>query len=237
MALFRDLLGIGRREAEHIAHAFPDVTRRVGGYLIDALVPGGKPVNLATLLCGSEGTLAVSRQIELKLSPLPKNKALGICHFASFRKAMEAAQHIVKLGPVAVEVVDRTLIELARDIAMFSPVMDTYVRGKPDALLLVEFAEADQAENLRRLERLEELMGDLGHPASVVKVADAAGQAAVWSVRASGLNIMMSMKIEGKPVSFIEDCAVPLEHLADYTERLTAVFEKHGTKGTWYAHA
>ncbi|MFM9849427.1 MAG: FAD-binding and (Fe-S)-binding domain-containing protein [Hyphomicrobiaceae bacterium] len=243
--LMRDLLALGRREAAHISGAFPEVSRRVGGYLIDALVPsdidalvhGSRPINLATLLCGSEGTLALSRQIELKLSPLPKNKALGICHFATFRKAMEAAQHIVKLGPVAVEVVDRTLIELARDIAMFRPVMETYVRGRPDALLLVEFAEDDQAENLRRLERLDELMGDLGHPGSVVKVADAAGQKAVWEVRASGLNIMMSMKSEGKPVSFIEDCAVPLEHLADYTERLTAVFEKHGTKGTWYAHA
>ena len=237
IALFRDLLGLGRREAEHIAQAFPEVSRRVGGYLIDALVPGAGPVNLATLLCGSEGTLAVSRRIELKLAPLPKNKALGICHFSTFRKAMEAAQHIVKLGPVAVEVVDRTLIELARDIAMFRPVMETYVRGAPDALLLVEFAEADQAENLRRLQRLDELMGDLGHPNSVVKVADAGGQKAVWEVRASGLNIMMSMKSEGKPVSFIEDCAVPLEHLADYTERLTAIFAKHGTKGTWYAHA
>ena len=237
LALFRDLLALGRREADHIAHAFPDVTRRVGGYLIDALVPSSQPVNLATLLCGSEGTLAVSRRIELKLSPLPKNKALGICHFATFRQAMEATQHIVKLGPVAVEVVDRTLIELARDIAMFRPVMEAYVRGKPDALLFVEFAEDDQAENLRRLDRLDELMGDLGHPQSVVKVSDAAGQKAVWEVRASGLNIMMSMKSEGKPVSFIEDCAVPLEHLADYTERLTAVFDKHGTKGTWYAHA
>jgi FAD/FMN-containing dehydrogenase/Fe-S oxidoreductase len=237
IALFRDLLALGRREAEHIAHAFPEVSRRVGGYLIDALVPGGGPVNLATLLCGSEGTLAVSRQIELKLSPLPRNKALGIGHFATFRKAMEATQHIVKLGPVAVEVVDRTLIELARDIAMFRPVMDAYVRGDPDALLLVEFAEDDQAENLRRLDRLDELMGDLGHPNSVVKVPDAAGQKAVWEVRASGLNIMMSMKSEGKPVSFIEDCAVPLEHLADYTERLSAVFARHGTRGTFYAHA
>jgi Fe-S oxidoreductase len=150
---------------------------------------------------------------------------------------MEATRHIVKLGPVAVEVVDRTLIELARDIAMFRPVMDTYVRGDPDALLLVEFAEDEQDENVRRLARLDELMGDLGHPASVVKVADAAGQKSVWDVRTSGLNIMMSMKSEGKPVSFIEDCAVPLEHLADYTERLTAVFARHGTRGTFYAHA
>jgi FAD/FMN-containing dehydrogenase/Fe-S oxidoreductase len=237
VALFRDLLALGRREAEHIAHAFPEVSRRVGGYLIDALVPGPKPVNLATLLCGSEGTLALSRRLELKLSPLPRNKALGICHFATFRKAMEATRHIVGLGPVAVEVVDRTLIELARDIAMFRPVMEVYVRGDPDALLLVEFAEDDQDENLRRLMQLDELMGDLGHPASVVKVADAAGQKSVWDVRTSGLNIMMSMRSEGKPVSFIEDCAVPLEHLADYTERLGAVFARHGTRGTFYAHA
>ena len=241
LAIFRDLLALGHREAQHIQHAFPDVSRRVGGYLIDALVPPppgrNQPLNLATLLCGSEGTLAISERIKLKLSPQPKNKALGICHFPTFRAAMEAPQHIVKLGPVAVEVVDRTLIELARDIAMFRPVMEKYVRGKPDAMLLVEFAEDDQAENLRRLDCLDELMGDLGFPGAVVKVTDTAGQKAVWDVRASGLNIMMSMKTEGKPVSFIEDCAVPLEHLADYTERLTAVFEKHGTKGTWYAHA
>jgi FAD/FMN-containing dehydrogenase/Fe-S oxidoreductase len=235
--LFRDLMALGRREDAHIATAFPAVSRRVGGYLIDALRPQQSPINLATLLCGSEGTLAVSRQIRLKLSPQPRNKALGVCHFATFRRAMEAAQHIVRLGPVAVELVDRTLIELARDIAMFRPVMETYVKGKPDALLLVEFAEDDQAENLRRVQRLGELLADLGSPDAVVAVSDAAGQRAIWEVRAAGLNIMMSMRSEGKPVSFIEDCAVPLEHLADYTERLTAVFEKHGTTGTWYAHA
>ncbi len=236
-SLAADLTALGATEAAHIRTAFPDVSRRVGGYLIDALLPGGGPPNIATLLCGSEGTLAISERIKLKLSPQPKNRALGVCHFPTFRAAMEAAQHIVKLGPVAVEVVDRTLIELARDIAMFRPVMEEFVRGKPDALLLVEFAEDDQAENLRRLDRLAELIGDLGQPNAVIKVAGAAQQAAIWGVRTSGLNIMMSMKSDGKPVSFIEDCAVPLEHLADYTERLTAVFEKHGTKGTWYAHA
>jgi FAD/FMN-containing dehydrogenase/Fe-S oxidoreductase len=236
-ALARDLVALGAREADHIRGAFPGVSRRVGGYLIDALLPRNAPLNLATLLCGSEGTLAISERVKVKLWPQPKNKALGICHFPTFRSAMEAPQHIVKLAPVAVEVVDRTLIELARDIAMFRPVMEAHVRGKPDALLLVEFAEEDQAENLRRLDRLEELMGDLGFPGAVVKITNPAEQAAVWSVRAAGLNIMMSMKTEGKPVSFIEDCAVPLEHLADYTERLTAVFEKHGTMGTWYAHA
>jgi Fe-S oxidoreductase len=80
-------------------------------------------------------------------------------------------------------------------------------------------------------------MGDLGLPGSVVEMAEPGPQAALWEVRKAGLNIMMSMKGDGKPVSFIEDCAVPLEHLADYTQRLTDVFSKHGTKGTWYAHA
>jgi FAD/FMN-containing dehydrogenase/Fe-S oxidoreductase len=235
--LMRDLVAFGARHADRIDRAFPGVQRRVGGYLIDALAPSNRPMNLATLLCGSEGTLALTREVELQLWPLAKNKALGICHFTTFRKAMEAAQHIVRLQPVAVELVDRTLIELARDIAMFRPVMEAHVRGKPDALLLVEFAEDDQGENLRRLDRLEELLGDLGSPGAVVKIAAPAEQAAVWSVRAAGLNIMMSMKSDGKPVSFIEDCAVPLEHLADYTERLTEVFARHGTTGTWYAHA
>ena len=129
------------------------------------------------------------------------------------------------------------MIELARDIPMFRRTMNRIVQGKPDALLLTEFSQADGAANARKLSELDELMGDLGLPDSVVKITDGREQAAVWSVREAGLNIMMSMKSDGKPVSFIEDCAVPLEHLADYTERLTAVFEKHGTRGTWYAHA
>ena len=80
-------------------------------------------------------------------------------------------------------------------------------------------------------------MGDLGLPGSVVEMPEPRPQAELWEVRKAGLNIMMSMKGDGKPVSFIEDCAVPLEHLADYTQRLTDVFAKHGTRGTWYAHA
>ncbi len=80
-------------------------------------------------------------------------------------------------------------------------------------------------------------MGDLGLPGSVVEMTDAGAQRALWEVRKAGLNIMMSLKGDGKPVSFIEDCAVPLEHLAEYVDRLTQVFARHGTRGTWYAHA
>jgi FAD/FMN-containing dehydrogenase/Fe-S oxidoreductase len=244
-ALFRDMLALGEREAAEISDKFPKVQRRVGGYNLDALVPRNAPNNMAHLLVGSEGTLAFTTEVELKLWPVIRNKVLGVCHFGSFYEAMDAAQHLVKLRPIAVELVDRTMIALGRDIAMFQPVIAAAVRGDPDAVLIVEFAEEDQADNLLRLQQLGELMGDLGfgwnNPprkwGGVVEIVEPALQAAIADFRAAGLNVMMSMKQEGKPVSFVEDCAVPLPHLADYTARLNEIFAKHGTRGTMYAHA
>jgi hypothetical protein len=129
------------------------------------------------------------------------------------------------------------MIELALQNPAFAPTVRTAVIGSPDALLLVEFAGADKVALLRKLKDLEQLMGDLGLPGSVVLMAGRRPQKNLWEVRKAGLNIMMSLKGDGKPVSFIEDCAVPLQHLAEYTDALTQVFRKHGTKGTWYAHA
>src|SRR5277367_1042204 len=161
-ALVRDLLAIAAREAGEIERRFPKVQRRVGGYNLDALVPGRNDINLAHLLVGSEGTLAFSTKIELKLAPLLGRRAVGACHFGSFHEAMLAAQHIVTLGPIAVELIDRTMLELARDIAMFRPTVDAFLRGDPEAILFVEFAEDEWDENLRRLKQLGELLGALG---------------------------------------------------------------------------
>jgi FAD/FMN-containing dehydrogenase/Fe-S oxidoreductase len=233
--LAKKIRAIAVREAEEIAHRYPKVLRRVGGYNLDMMLP--LPFNMAHLLVGSEGTLAYSKRIHLNLSPLPKHKTLGVCHFPSFYRSMEAPQHIVRLKPSAVELVDRTMIELARANPAFESIVKRFIRGAPEAILLVEFAGDDRDMQLARLQQLVELMGDLGFPGSVVEITDPQLQREVWEVRKAGLNIMMSMKGDGKPVSFIEDCAVPLEHLAEYTDRLTQVFEKHGTRGTWYAHA
>src|SRR5262252_10022321 len=210
--LAEDLLAIAVRESDEIAARFPKVQRRVGGYNLDALAANAPVHNLAHILVGSEGTLGFSTKIELKLWPLLGRRAVGACHFARFYDAMEAAQHIVKLAPIAVELVDSTMIALAADIAMFRPTVDQFVRGDPDAVLLVEFAEDDWDENLRRLKRLAALMGDLGFAwdkegaqrGGVVEVLDPKLQAAITEVRTAGLNIMMSMKEEGKPISFVE---------------------------------
>ncbi|MGY8524909.1 FAD-binding and (Fe-S)-binding domain-containing protein [Paracidovorax citrulli] len=243
-AMLDELRRIATRERDEIAERMPKVLRRVGGYNIDlfdcqnprAYTDDGA-ANLAHLLVGSEGTLAYSRQVTLKLSPLPRHKVLGVVNFPTFYQAMDMTRHIVALGPVAVELVDRTMIELAIANPAFRPVIESALRGSPDAILLVEFAGDDASALPARLDALDELMGDLGLPGAVVKMPDANAQKALWDVRKAGLNIMMSMKGDGKPVSFIEDCAVPLEHLAEYTRRLTEVFHRHGTEGTWYAHA
>lgn len=243
--LTNDLLDPGAREASEIDSRFPKVMRRVGGYNIEALVPTNMPNNLAHLLVGSEGTLAFSTAIELRLSPLLSHKVLGVCHFPTFYQAMDSAQHLVTLKPQGVELVDATMIALRRDIPLFQKTIAECVTGSPEALLLVEFDEEDPDENLRKLDRLSEMMGDLGFSWSgtdqqwggVTPVIDTGMQNAIAEVRKSGLNIMMSMKAEGKPVSFVEDCAVELPDLAEYTAGLTDIFDKHGTKGTWCAHA
>jgi FAD/FMN-containing dehydrogenase/Fe-S oxidoreductase len=237
--LIQRLRVLGAGEAEEIAARFPKQLRRVGGYNIDALTPSARASgrdNLARLLVGSEGTLAFSAALELALQPIKPRKMLAICQFPTFRKAMQAARFIVDLDPEAVELVDRTMIDLGRSIPIYRATIDKMLIGEPDSLLIVEFHGHEDDPLRGKLRELEELMADLGHP-DVVRAIEPGFQADIAAVREAGLNIMMSMKGDGKPVSFIEDCAVDLNDLADYTERLNGVFEKHGTKGTWYAHA
>lgn len=233
--LARRLVSIAEREESEIEARYPKVQRRVGGYNLDALVGGRR--NLAHLLVGSEGTLALSTAIMLKLSPLPKHRVIGVCQFPSFRAAMEATRHLVALGPIAVELVDNNILVLGRDIPLFRNTLAKITRGTPDCLLIVEFA-GDALDPLKvHLEKLDQCMADHGFSGAVVEVTDTTTQRQIWDVREACLNIMMSMKGDAKPVSFIEDCAVPLEHLADYTAAVTEIFARHDTRGTWYAHA
>ena len=235
---------LATKHRSEIERMWPTVMRRVGGYNLDIFCNQSErpytadgSVNLAHLLIGSEGTLAFTKSLTLALCPLPKAKVLGVVNFPTFHQAMESAQHINKLGPSAVELVDRTMIDLALFNPAFAPTVRTALVGQPEAILLVEFSGDDKAKLRLQLRQLVELISSLGLPNAVVEMTDDAAQKNLWDVRKAGLNIMMSLKGDGKPVSFIEDCAVPLEHLAEYTANLTEVFARHGTRGTWYAHA
>ncbi|MDX6750948.1 FAD-linked oxidase C-terminal domain-containing protein [Geminicoccaceae bacterium 1502E] len=235
-ALVEGVRAIAGGVQDEIAARFPKVLRRVGGYNLDTVDSAGH--NMASLLVGSEGTLALFKRIGLRLHELPKRRVMGICRFPSFHDAMESTRHLVALDPEAVELVDSTILSLAADIPIYAPTVER-MRGDAgtDCVLIVEFAGEDLSALEAKLAGLAEVMAGLGFPRAVLPAVDTGFQAAVAEVRKAGLNIVMSMKGAAKPVSFIEDCAVPLEHLGAFTAEVNELFARHGVKGTWYAHA
>src|SRR3954452_1156043 len=154
--LARSMRALYANNAEEIALRIPKLLRKVGGYNLETL---GEPrQNLARLMVGSEGTLGFFTRIKLKLHRIPKHKVGAICHFGRFYDAMDVTRFIVELGPTAVELVDRTMLDLARQIPTFRATIERYVRGAPDALLLVEFAGEELAPLMASVGRLEQLL-------------------------------------------------------------------------------
>ncbi len=233
-ALIDGLRAIGARERDEIERRVPKVLRRVGGYNIDVFDPQSErpytadgSVNLAHLLVGSEGTLAWSRDADAASSrrcraPRARRRQLPDAVHARWSARGTSST----LGPSAVELVDRTMIDLARGNPAFRAVIDARAdrRARRDPAGRVHRARTPSAP--RRRARRSGAADGRPRPARAAscEMTDAGAQKALWEVRKAGLNIMMSMKGDGKPVSFIEDCAVPLEHLADYVDRLTEVF-------------
>ena len=226
---------IRAREAEELERRVPKVLRHVAGYNLHRLKRPG--LNLAPLLVGSEGTLAFFTSLELDLARLPPHRLLGICRFPDLESALDAVQHIVTLDPTAVELMDDNVLRLACANPTFRPVVERVFPGDPGAVLVVEFSAFQERAAHEGLNRLEELMGDLGHRGPMRRALTAADQAQVWGVRKAGLSIVMSSPGDVKPVSFMEDCAVPLPRLAEFGARVNSVFGRHGADGTWYAHA
>lgn len=231
------LLEMGEQHEDMITRVFPALPCRTAGYNLDALLPDRQPHNMAELLVGSEGTLALFKRIELKLAPLPKNRVLGVCHFPSLAAAMEAVPHLVELGPSAVELLDSSLLEVADQDPALSPILRRFIRGEPAALLLVEFMGDVRIENIRKLKDLDELAADLGHRHAVVEAVGAEVQKAIWHVHGRVLDRLTEARRAGGPVSFIEDCAVPLGYLGDYAEQLGDILKRHGLEVSLYGHA
>ncbi len=226
---------IAAREAAELERRIPKVLRHVAGYNLHRLLrPGASP---AEVLVGSEGTLAFFRGIQLKLSRRPTRRVLGVCAFPSLLDALAAVQHIVELEPHAVELMDHTLTGLAQENSAFRSTVDALCPAAAHTLLLVEFAGDEEGALRGLLSRLEEVVRGIGPGCGVTRAEDPAAQAAIWAVRRAGLNIVMSMKGDRKPVSIVEDCAVPLPVLAEFGAAVEEIFARHGTGSTWYAHA
>tara|TARA_B100000963_G_scaffold237339_1_gene207487 strand:- start:1191 stop:4091 length:2901 start_codon:yes stop_codon:yes gene_type:complete len=228
-------IDIRQRVATEIDENWPTTQRRVGGYNIDLINPDG--FNSSNILVGSEGTLSLFNKIKLKLSEIPKNKILGVCYFENFHQAMELTKEIVKLKPTCVELMDQNLLNLAREIPMYAEGIKKYIKGNPQAVLMVEFIDAEQSIYEKKIKDLEYLVLNQNKENQFSYYSNLDEQKEVFEIRKAGLNILMSMKGDKKPVAFIEDCAVSLNHLAEYTARLKEIFKKYNTSGMFYAHA
>ncbi|HJO38539.1 MAG: FAD-linked oxidase C-terminal domain-containing protein [Vicinamibacterales bacterium] len=220
---------------DEVDRRFPKIQRRVAGYNLDELgLRNG--FNLAGLLVGSEGTLAINHEARVRLVRKSAHTILGVCHFDTFAASMHASAPIVGLSPHAIELSDKLLIDLARESPLHRDKLH-FVRGRPEALLIVEFAGETLEPLMRQLDDLATLMRDLGHGDNVVRITEPARCADVWAVRKAGLGLFGSVKGDAKPVAFVEDTAVAPEQLPAFTAEFRELLERHGVRAAFYGHA
>ena len=228
---------VARREAPEISARFPKVLRRVGGYNLDQLLE--PEPNLARLLVGSEGTLAFFTELELLLQPLPKHRVLGVCHFPTLRRGdgIDRGHRPARPGRGGAGGPDHPRA-VAGDAGVRADPRPLRPRPARTPCSWWSSPATTRRRCATQLADLDRTMERLGlRRRQRARWWTPGEQAKLWTVRSAGLNIVSSIRGDAKPVSVIEDCAVPLKHLAPYTARLTRLFEKHGTRGTWYAHA
>lgn len=250
--IYRELCRICADNASEIRKRYPRILRRVAGYNLDEYVKdaGSKevtpyrrdgcdaahPFSLSKILVGSEGTLATTVEATINLVPIPKLTALCVVHFDSLVTSMEAMQPILACNPTAVELIDKTILDMARGSLEFSR-LTTFIEGEPAALLAVEFYGETEAELASQLDTLEKQLKAEGFGYAFVRCFTAEEKSRVWETRKAGLGLLMGMKGDAKPVGFVEDAAVPIEHLPEYVRRFDEIVTAHDTTASYYAHA
>jgi FAD/FMN-containing dehydrogenase/Fe-S oxidoreductase len=234
---YQTVLRLAAGHAAEIDRRYPKILRRVGGYNLNEFVDPAAPVNMAKMMVGSEGTLGVVLEAKLRLVPLPKAKAVMVIEFADLLEALSAAPVIVRHGPSAVEVMDKSILDNTRQNANLDRIRKSFIQGDPAATLCVEFY-GDKKEDLTP--RLADLENDLRARKLGYRYhsdTDPVTQARIWSLREAALGLSMAMKEDAKSISFVEDTAVAPEKLSAYIGRFLTIVREHGTTAGVYAHA
>ncbi len=234
--LYRELDALLREKGDVIARDTPRHWRRNSGYRLEYLLDPAER-NLAQLLCGSEGTLAVVTELTVKLVPRPKRTALGVVHFHTRDEALRAVTTILETEPSAVELFDGVAIEATRHAPGYAPLLATFIQGDPGAVLITEYFGESEAELVHRLDVLEATLRRAGQGYAVVRALQPEHIRNVWNVRSEGVGLVMGVKGDHKPIPIIEDAAVPVEHLADYVADLERLLQETNTRAVFYAHA
>jgi len=228
-AIYRELPRILDRYQEEIRNNYPKTFRSVAGYNLNILAKQ-KTLNPATLLVGSEGTLGIITSAKLNLVPLPAHKVLYIIHYQELGEALSTVPEILETNPSAVELIDRMLIQIARANPAYRPLLDA-IEGDPEAVLVVEY----HADDLGAITGKENHLKRFGPTTPLV---DIQVQNNIWKARKVGLGILQSKRGDAKPTTFIEDAAVPVEHLASYALGIKEYGKEIGVGGiAFYAHA
>jgi FAD/FMN-containing dehydrogenase/Fe-S oxidoreductase len=234
--IYRDVLRIAEANRAEVEARFPKILRRVSGYNLDELLHRDRPINLAKLLVGSEGTLAVWSALKVRIVKLPTCKALLVAQFEDMIRAVEADTLILEHKPSAMELVDDTIIKEALGSPAFAG-KTGFLRGVPGAIVVVEFYGETQAELVDKLDRLEADLKRHGMGYAHVRALEPEQQALVWNLRKGGLGLLMGHRIDAKPLPFVEDTAVDPHKLADYLKAFDAVVKKHGARAGYYGHS
>jgi FAD/FMN-containing dehydrogenase/Fe-S oxidoreductase len=206
---------------------------RCGYQLHDIL--DGDDVDLARLLVGSEGTLALFTEATLRTLPLPGGRAVSLLAFGSLDAALRASQLATPSGPVACDLIDQRLLRLARGN---EPAIAALVPAVAEAVLLVEY-EADTPAEARRAaqELAERLHRGERLPITAQVAADAEGMARFWHVREATLPSLYGLRGSGQPLAFVEDVGVPAELLPVYLHRVQDLLQRHETTASYLVHA
>lgn len=226
-----------------IREQFPDpaIKRRNTGYAIDLLMdllpfnPKGENFNFSKFLAGSEGTLAFFTEFKLHLDPLPPPvKGLVCVHFDSLEEALEGNLVALKHDPVAVELMDRTIMEMsAKNISQRRNRF--FIQGRPEAILIVEFARETAEEVNAQAASLEEDMKKAGFGTHFPLILGA-DIPKVWAVRKAGLGLLSNMPGDAKPVAVVEDTSVRPQDLPAYIAEFREVLDKYGLDCAFNAH-
>jgi len=253
--IYAEIERILAEEGEEIESHYPDLKRNVSGYNLDWVLDDAQngTINVASLLAGSEGTLAIVTEAEVSLEPIPETKSMGLLAYEGLIEAMEDVADILEHDPAAVEVLDDVLIDLAQDTAEFEDVVGMLPEGTR-AVLIVEFY-ADDEESGRQ--KVADLLADRTNgvdPAAdptadrtvvdtpirafdAMEAHDEAKREKFWKMRKSGLPILLSRTTDEKHGSFIEDTAIPPANLPEYVADFQEILEEHDTFASFYAHA
>lgn len=236
--LYREVPALLREVADEIRTRFPKHWRRSSGYSLNYLLKGLEEgrFNLTQGIVGSEGTLAVVRSLTLNLVERPKRTGLCVVHCDDLIQAMHVSVAALECDPSAVELMDHLLLTLARQVPAYARHL-SFVQGDPQALIMVEFYGEDEREIERKIEHLENHLRRKRLADTFVRALTPEQQAQVWYVRKVGLGLLMGIRGDHKPIPFIEDAAVPPQHLPDYIGAILDLMRETDTRVAMYAHA